>query len=403
MPEQQTTCPVSRAVRIALVIALGLAVVLPVALAAWTQVSREWQACSESSTWRKRGEEAFKAGDYTVAVRAFARARSASPGSTELARLFSRARVNDTALRPETLQGADMADVLMDVEAVEAAFPADKATTTALRGFLASAGGSLAEGAALYRKALDLDPNNGPAHLGQTLLLRRDPGKLKEAAAEAEALVKARPKSAEFLVLLGRILLDMGDMKGAAARLTEAVAIRETADSLRDLGSALVFQNDAKAAVERLVASTRLDGRDPVAWSMLAQALLQTEKFAEAESAAKTSLGIQQTSATAFRLAQALNAQRKYQESLPLLQQLASQRDIMILMEYATALEGTGRPGEAMSIYRTVLGAKLPEDQMQSKMFQQIQGRAAERLEALQGAAAAGRPAAPAGKGGKAR
>ena len=103
-----------------------------------------------------------------------------------------------------------------------------------------------------------------------------------------------------------------GDVKGATDRLAESVAIRETADSLRDLGTALLAGNDLPGAIKRLGDSARLNERDATTWSLLSQAYLMDEAFESAETAARTSLAIQQAPATTVRLAQALNRQKKF-------------------------------------------------------------------------------------------
>ncbi len=380
-----------------MVLVLGLGIALPLGIAAWTRVARDWKACGEASDWKARGDKAFEAADYATAVRAYARARSADPSRKDVARLFARARVLDTAWHPETLQGADLADVLMDVEGVEAAFPGDKPTTTALRGFVAAASGRIEEGEALYRKAIEADAGNGPAHLGLALLLRRDPMNAKAAVTEMEAVVKARPKSAEHLALLGRFQLDVGDAKGAAENLRQAVGIRQNAEWLRDLGQALMSQGDAAAAGKHLTDSLKLDSRDALTHQLMAQALIGLKQPAQAEAAARSSLALKQTSSAAFLLAQALNAQQKFGEAVQLLQQLLqTERDLMMLVELAKALDGMGRVADAVSVYRQIVSAQLPKEQMQSRFFQDIVANAQQRLQALQSAV----PAAMPGKGG---
>ena len=396
MSEPQSTCPRCRCAHIILALVLGLGLALPLAVAAWHTVAREWKACRQVSQWKQRGDAAFLAGDFATAARTYSRAQAIDPTALDLLPLFARARAFDAAWHPDTLQGDYVADVAVDVDSVEAAFPADKPTLTALRGFVAIQAGRTSDGEALVRKALELDPANGPANLGLAHILRRDPGKMKETVAAMEAAIKAGPKVPENLALLGRILLDQGDVKGATDRLTESVALRETADSLRDLGTALLAGNDLPGAIKRLGDSARLNDRAATTWSLLSQAYLMDEAFDSAETAARTSLAIQQAPATTIRLAQALNRQKRFGEAAQLLQQtLQSQRDLVTLIEFASALEGLNRTNDALTIYREILSSQWPRDPQQSRLVQQIQSIALQHVQALNPAA----PAVPAAPG----
>lgn len=388
MSEPQSTCPMSRCSHVVLTLVLGLGLGLPLAVAAWHTVAREWKTCTQVSQWKQRGDAAFLAGDYSTSARAYSRARTIDPTTTGVLPLFARARLFDAAWHPDTLQGEYVAEVALDLDTVEAAFPADKPTVTAVRGFLAILGGRPAEGETHTRKALELDPANGPANLGLALILRRTPDKAKETLTAMEATIKARPKAPELLALMGRILLDQGDAKTAADRLSESVALRETADSLRDYGTALLALNDPRGAAKRLGDSVRLNDRDATTWSLLAQADLMIEAYDQAEAAARNSLAIQQTPTAAIRLAQALNRQNKFGEAAQFLQQmLQAQRDLVALFEFASALEGLGRAPDALSIYREILATQLPREQQQSKLVQQIQSIAAQRAQALEATA----------------
>jgi tetratricopeptide (TPR) repeat protein len=377
-----------------------LGVCLPLGIAAWSRVARDMGQCRLVGDWKSRGDAAFAAGDYSVAVRAYGRARALAPERRDVTAALSRAHVQELAWFPEGLRQADLDEVRLDVAQVEQAFPSDRPTAMAMRGFIAAASGRIPEGEKLYRDALAIDKDNGPAHLGLALLLRRQDSKLADAIAEMKEVVKARPKAPELQAMLGRMQSDQGDYASALASLKAAVDLRQEATTLRDLGQAALATQDTKLAIESLQNATRMDGgRDPTTLSLLAQAFLSANKPDMAEAAARASLAIQENQPTAFRLAMALNMQRKFAESLPILQRMAAGgRDLLVFQELGTALAGVGRLKDAVDVFTSVVSAPLPSDQNQAAVFKQVQAAAAKGIEQIRAQAAAGAPAAGARK-----
>jgi tetratricopeptide (TPR) repeat protein len=366
-----------------LVLVLGLA--LPVGLVAWSHVSREWKTCGEVSFWKKQGNTAFLAGDFGSAGRLYGRALAVDPSSVEITRLVTRARLHDSAWRLDLFQGEVSPELLMDADAVDAAFPSDKATTSALRGFAQTTSGRITEGRELYKKALALDPANGPAHLGLALLYRADDLSLPEAVSEIELVLKARPDNADLLAIASRIMRDAGDQKGAAARLDQALKLKVKPEWLRDMGTFLLVQKDLEGALNKLGESVRMNPRDAAAWDLLAQAQLMTGNLSGGEASARNAVSILAQPNYSFRLAQALNTQKKFGEAVQvLLPMLQKQRDILVVAELAGSLEGMGRRTEAISLYREIVGVKGPDDQRQAQVVSQLQAFAGQRLGALE-------------------
>jgi len=379
------SCPVSRNWRIVFGLLVAAAVLLPVAIASWGEVSRNCALSRQANEWARRGDQAFQQGETDLAVQAYRRALSLQGHRKDLADAIARARVHELAWHPDGLRTVDMDEVTLDLAVVEQAFPKDLATVTALRGFLAAAQGRIPEGQALYKKALELDSGNGPAHLGLALLARRDSSRLAEAISELEAVVQANPNRPDLRALLARTQMDRGMAAEAKKNFEAAVEKKQDASWLRDLGQASLMTGDMNRAVEALTESSRLQGQDPETWSLLAQAYLSAKAYDRAEQAARTSLSIQQNPSAAYRLAVALNSQQKFQEALPLLQGLVSQgNDILNYYEYAVALAGTGRTQDAVRVFQGIVQSKLPEDQTIARVVQQIQAQARARLEQLQ-------------------
>lgn len=381
------SCPVSRIWRIVLGVLVTAAVLLPVAIAAWGEVSRNCGLSRQARYWARQGDEAFQKGETGLAVQAYGRALSLQAHHRDIADAIARARVHELAWHPDGLRTVDMDEVTLDLQVVEKAFPKDLATVTALRGFMAAAQGRIPEGQALYKKALELESGNGPAHLGLALLARRDPSRLAEAISELEAVVQASPNRADLRALLGRTQLDRGMAAEALKNFEAAVEKKQDASWLRDLGQAALMTGDVNRAVQALTDSSRLQASDPETWSLLAQAYLSAKAFDKAEQAARTSLSIQQTPSAAYRLAVALNSQQKFQEALPLLQGLVSQgKEILHFYEYGVALAGTGRTQDAIQVFQGIVQSRLPEDQTVARVVQQIQAQAQNRLQQLQAA-----------------
>jgi len=376
---------VSRNWRILLGGVVLAAVMLPVAIASWEAVSRQCSLSRQVRYWARQGDEAFQKGETSLAVQAYQRALALQAHRQDLANAIARARVHELAWHPDGLRTVDMDEVTLDLQVVEKVFPKDMATVQALRGFMAAAQGRISEGQALYKKALELDPGNGPAHLGLALLARRDSNRLAEAISELEAVLQARPDRADLRALLARTQMDRGMAAEALKNFETAVEKRQEASWLRDLGQAALMTGDVNRAVQALTDSSRLQASDPETWSLLAQAHLSAKAFDKAEQAARTALSLQDSPSAAYRLAVALNSQQKFQEALPLLQRLVAQgNEILHYYEYGVALAGTGRTQDALRVFQGIVQSRPPEDQVVARVVQQIQAQAQKRIEQLQ-------------------
>lgn len=386
----------SRTWKLATLLAL-VAVGLPLAIWSWTQVSRDWARCSIVSRHVAQGDAAFKEGDFGAAAVQYARARAMDPMDKDVASRLARARVFHMAWNPDGLRNADMEDVLADARFVEKSFPADAATALALQGFALAGQGRTPAATELYRKALAADPANGPAHLGQALLRRSSGGKPEEVLADLREAVKSRPNAAEIQALLGRALQEQGDAKGAIEAFQAALQVREDGSWHYELGSAQMAAGDLAASVTHLTRATQLNPQLADAWSMLGQALMATKKPQEAEASLRRAMAIQPTVVTQIRLATALNRMNRFRESLPILQQLASQNpnDMMVLFELAAATEGTGQPENALRVYAALLQMPQPEDEQLGRLLEQFQKVARERSQALMAGATAPQQNAP--------
>jgi len=142
--------------------------------------------------------------------------------------------------------------------------------------------GRLKEAVLRYSRALELDPRALEALANRSVALARL-GRHAEALADCERLIVLQPWTPMHHINKGGILLESGDLAGAATAATQALAaFPDDADALALLGQSRFAAMDlagARAAFEQAVAAHpgRADIRLP-----LAQVLRRTEQFTAA-------------------------------------------------------------------------------------------------------------------------
>lgn len=365
-------------------VAAGL--VAPLAWNQWSGLLRDQKDRETLSRYAALAEAAFEAGDPAKAAVTLNRVQGSRFFDGVLVSRLSRYRTHLMAWDPEEMASNNAQEILLDIELTEEDFPGDNAITLAARGHLELTNRGMEKAKLLYDQALAGDPDCGPAHLGLALLYRRDNDDIDLSVKHLRAVLEIRPQTVEFRELLGSIYLSKNDMDSAIAELESALKIRDGARTRAGLGRALLAKGRFKEAARHLDRSTRMEPDSLESWADLGQAHFLLENFRDAEAALRTALEIRPTPAVKMRLATLLNVQKRHYEAFGILRDLAAanDRDPVVRLEMAVALQGLGKPREAAVIYRELMSLADPDDEMMSMVFKQIRQRAAAQLKSLE-------------------
>ena len=161
---------------------------------------------------------------------------------------------------------------------------------------------------------MSTDPS---AAFEQAFQLHRN-GKLAQALAAYENLLKRWPGHADALHYSGVLLYQTGRLDGAAAQIERSLkSAPRVADAWCNLALVYQAQGRIEQAVGTLREAIRHDSRQPYIWNNLAGALLAAGRPKEAETAARNALGIDPADAIGqFNLALCLEAQGRLDEAL---------------------------------------------------------------------------------------
>lgn len=194
--------------------------------------------------------------------------------------------------------------------------------------------GKTAEGLAVFKKAINLNPKNASlrVNMGKALL---DSGQLAESISTLHQAIELNPESAAAWANLGGCLLKQGKLKEAfeathkatglgpadvtawnnhgavllyLEKLDESVKASQRALKLdpkntlswANLGAALLKQGKVEEAIAASEKATQLNPQESIAWNNLAGALLEQGKTAKAVEAIKKALEINPTDAEAW-------------------------------------------------------------------------------------------------------
>ncbi|MGD0732455.1 MAG: tetratricopeptide repeat protein [Terracidiphilus sp.] len=275
---------------------------------------------------------------------------------------------------PRPVQEAEAAIAKSDWKTAEskldtwlAAHPSD-ARALFDAGYVADSQNRLDEAAALYRRAVEADPQSFEAQLSLGLLLARQ-GKLEDARPPLAAATALDPGDAGPLLkarawrALAQIDRDT-DPSEASSDLLEALKLSpETpADTLlaADLADATGQYNTAESAYRRVLAN---DPHSSAANAGLAHLLISQKKFPEAETILRAALAQSPGDPVlTAQLATVLVAEDKA-EALPLLQKLhdAHPADVHITSMLAAVLADAGESAASDHLYEGLLAAS-PND-----------------------------------------
>ena len=152
--------------------------------------------------------------------------------------------------------------------------------------------GALAEAAALYRRALELDPAAGTASVNLAAILMQT-GRLGEAETVLRAALERRPDFVEAQYNLGVVLHEMGSLDAAVEAYRRTLALRPAMpEAHTNLGVALQQHGQLDAAVVSLRQAIVCDSRHVAAHFNLGVALFAQSRLDDAAAAYRAVLAL---------------------------------------------------------------------------------------------------------------
>lgn len=154
-----------------LLLVFGIAIiVIPVLYKTVDEIFKDMRQAELVSKLIAQAERAFYKGDFAMSASAYLRARNIDPLSRKAHKGLARARTYLAAWSPDLIRPADADDIIIDATQTIEEFPNDKAIAESAIGHVYGITGRSKEAYVHYSTALSIDPQCGPAHLGQALL-----------------------------------------------------------------------------------------------------------------------------------------------------------------------------------------------------------------------------------------
>jgi tetratricopeptide (TPR) repeat protein len=145
-----------------------------------------------------------------------------------------------------------------------------------------AARGDYAQGIAVFRKGLALDPKNGPLLTAQVVAYSRA-GDARHALQHAEALVQARPQDPDAHFLLGSLHDEAGRSTAAVSAYRKALALdSQHLATLNNLAMALANAGNAAEGLRIAAQARELAPDDPFIQATYAWTLLKARRTQEA-------------------------------------------------------------------------------------------------------------------------
>lgn len=169
-------------------------------------------------------------------------------------------------------------------------------------------------------------------------------GRLSDARAILDAVLRRQPDYADAHDLTGLIALAEGDAEAASAALARAADLDPRPERLNDLGAALCQAGRSDAAADAFQRALTLDPAYARAWTNLAACLLDMDALPEAGAALDRAEALGPNLSTQRNRAQWLKAMGKGKESIALLRPLVDARpdDLDLRLDLALAEEAAG-------------------------------------------------------------
>jgi tetratricopeptide (TPR) repeat protein len=144
------------------------------------------------------------------------------------------------------------------------------------------------------QKAIQLNPDNGSAHINLGHVLEVMGGHRDDAIAELSKGLELAPKSSDGHNIYGVILARMGKLDEAIVELQKAISLApQCVDCRYNLGRAFAASNRFADAVPQFEAAASLsNGEAPAILQMLAAVYAETSQYAKAVATAQRALDV---------------------------------------------------------------------------------------------------------------
>ena len=228
------------------------------------------------------------------------------------------------------------------------------------QGNAAQAAGDFAEAEQVFRRVIQLDPQNAVAYynLGNALY---NQGNLEEAIASYRQAIEIDPQYAYAYFNLGIALYDQGDLEGTIASYRRAIELNpQYAGAYTGLGNALADQGNLEEAIASYRRAIELDPQNARAYFNLGLALRSQGKLEEAIASYRRAIELNPQYVYAYHnLGNALYNQGNLEEAIA-----NYRRALELDPQYAHAYSGLGNAlriqgnlEEAIANYRQALNS----------------------------------------------
>lgn len=210
-------------------------------------------------------------------------------------------------------------------------------------------------------KAMGISPTATamPFELANEALVYYAAGELETAAKNFEQALAQRPEDISYIYEYGLILIAMGEYERAIELGDQAIQLNQFDPRGYTLkGRALVWADDAAAAIPVLLAGQAVDGQFSPLYSVLARAYIAIGNFSAGLENAELAVEFDPMNADARRsYAYALNNVAAYDQAIEQLEIAVATdpQNIDILMELAGYYLWNDRDDEAIDIYTSIL------------------------------------------------
>ncbi len=212
---------------------------------------------------------------------------------------------------------------------------------------------------AIYRRIIQLEPNNAKAYYKLCYVLDDQNNKLDDAVAACRKSIALNSNNAETYYLLGYVLKRQGKLEEAIAAYRQAIELDpKDAAPYKGLGNALSDQKKLDEAIAAYRQAIQLDPKYPLAYNGLGKALSDQKKLDEAIAAYRQAIQLDPKYAAAYTtLGIALRNQKKLDEAIAAYRQAIQldPKDAAAYYNLGIALSEQKKLDEAIAAYRKAI------------------------------------------------
>lgn len=358
---------------------------VPLALTSWDQVCARRDVSASVKTHLAIARDFLDKKDYSHTLLSLNKAREIDPNNPAIQTNIFLARVLYFSENPDTFENRDIEDLKYEVAFLKKRgdFSKFENNFEALLAHIKVRTGKGDEGVTSYNKIIEKEQNNLAANIGLAFYYLNDKERMDDAVAKFNLVLSAAPENISALRGLSRVMFMKGDYDGVIKNCESLLKMSEDFTARFLIGAAYLSKGDNNKAIVNLQRATQLNNQSADAFMLLGDALLAAELAAEAESAYQSAYNLTRSPDSVLKLARAYKQQKKFQQAVALLNELyqADTQNLMVLFEFATALEGAGMRNDAITLYRNIDGMASAPQGMDPKIFEQIKAFAKQRLD----------------------